>query len=157
MSAPIDSAVLSMALAVTSKSARSLSCLRPEAKGVSLPTAASMRRTPGEKSVFIDVELNVGGELSLIALRTEIVGALDPCPSYSRQYRAGTHSYILGRMTAVAGQASMVTVRWLKSQQLGDGIGAGLMDRGSNRCLHGLQIQPAGAMPIGKDSLELVL
>jgi hypothetical protein len=60
-------------------------------------------------------------------------------------------------MTTVTGQASMVTVRWIKSQQLSDGIGTGLMDRGANRHLHGLQIQLAGAVPIGKDSLKLML
>ena len=46
MSSPIDSAVLSTALEVTSRSARSLICSRAGAKGDSLPTAASMRRTP---------------------------------------------------------------------------------------------------------------
>lgn len=51
----------------------------------------------------------------------------------------------------------MVIVRWIKSQQFGHGIGAGLMDRRANRHLHGLQIQLAGAMLIGKDSLELML
>jgi len=51
----------------------------------------------------------------------------------------------------------MVIVGRIKSQSLGDGIGAGLMDRGANRHLHGLQIQLAGASPIGKDSLELLL
>jgi hypothetical protein len=60
-------------------------------------------------------------------------------------------------MTTVTGQASMVTVRWIKSQQLGDSVGAGLMDRGANRHLHGFQIQLAGAVPISKDSLELKL
>jgi hypothetical protein len=51
----------------------------------------------------------------------------------------------------------MVTVRWIKSQQLGDSIGTGLMDRGTNGHLYGLQIQLTGAVPIGKDSLELML
>jgi hypothetical protein len=51
----------------------------------------------------------------------------------------------------------MVTVRWIKLQQLGDSVGAGLMDRGTNRHLHSLQIQVTGAAPIGKDSLELML
>jgi hypothetical protein len=51
----------------------------------------------------------------------------------------------------------MVTVRWIKSQQLGDSIGTGLMDRGANGHLYGLQIQLTGAVPIGKDSLELML
>jgi hypothetical protein len=51
----------------------------------------------------------------------------------------------------------MITVRRIKSQQLGDRISTGLMDRGANRRLHGFQIQLAGAVPIGKDSLELML
>lgn len=105
---------------------------------------------------LVDVELNVGGELSLVALRTEIVWTVDPCPTDSREYRAGTHSYVLGRMTTITGQASMVSVRGIKSQQLGDRIGTGLMDRGANRHLHSLQIQLAGAMAIGKDSVKLM-
>jgi len=60
-------------------------------------------------------------------------------------------------MTTGAGQASMITVRWIKSQQFGDRIGTGLMHRGANRHLHRLQIHLAGAVPIGKDSLELML
>jgi hypothetical protein len=60
-------------------------------------------------------------------------------------------------MAAITRQASMLIVGRLKSQQLGDGIGTGLMDRGTNRHLHSLQIQVAGAVPIGKDSLELML
>jgi hypothetical protein len=54
-------------------------------------------------------------------------------------------------MATFTGPASMTIVRWIKSQQLGDGIGAGLMHRGANRHLHGLQIQLAGAVPIGQD------
>jgi hypothetical protein len=50
----------------------------------------------------------------------------------------------------------MVTVRWVQSQQLGDRIGAGLMDRGANRHLNGLQIQLPSATAIGKDSLKLM-
>jgi hypothetical protein len=60
-------------------------------------------------------------------------------------------------MTTFAGHASMLSVRRIKSQKLGDGIGAGLMNRGANRHLHGLQIQLACAAPIGKDSLQLML
>src|SRR5580692_6557175 len=43
---------------------------------------------------LVDVELNVGGKLSLVARGTEIVGTVDPCPTDSRKYWAGTHSYI---------------------------------------------------------------
>ena len=116
-----------------------------------------MRRTPGEKSVLSMSSSTSAGNCPLVALGTEIVGAFDPCPTYSREYRAGTHSYIWGRMATVTRQASMVTVRWIKSQQLGDSIGTGLMDRGANGHLYGLQIQLTGAVPIGKDSLELML
>ena len=50
MSAPILSAVLSMALAVTSNPASAFSGSQPRPKGALLPTTASMRRTSGDDS-----------------------------------------------------------------------------------------------------------
>jgi hypothetical protein len=49
----------------------------------------------------------------------------------------------------------MVGARRIKSQQLADRIGTGLVDCGANRHLHSLQIQLAGAVPVGNDSLQL--
>jgi hypothetical protein len=47
--------------------------------------------------------------------------------------------------------------RWVKSQQLRDSSCASWMDGGANCHLHGLEIQLAAFVPIGKDPLPLML
>ena len=105
---------------------------------------------------LVDVELNVGRELSLAACGTQVVGAIDLCPTHSGEYRPRTHSFIFGRMTTSTRNASMSIVRWWKAQQLGYRIRAGLVDGGANRHLHGREIQVAGLVLVGEDPLKLM-
>ncbi|MDQ6705726.1 MAG: hypothetical protein M3Z85_07160 [Acidobacteriota bacterium] len=50
----------------------------------------------------------------------------------------------------------MVVIRWQKAQQFGNSVSTGLMDRGANRHLRGLQIQLAGFVPVGEYPLQLL-
>jgi hypothetical protein len=43
-----------------------------------------------------------------------------------------------------------------KAQQFGNGVGASLMDRATNRHLRSLEIQLAGLVPIGENPLQLL-
>jgi hypothetical protein len=43
-----------------------------------------------------------------------------------------------------------------KAEQLGNGGGTGLVDRGSDSHLHSFQIQMASLLPVREDSLKLV-
>jgi hypothetical protein len=50
----------------------------------------------------------------------------------------------------------MGLIRRREAQQFGNGISASLMDRGANRHLCGLKVQPAAPVPIGEDPLHLL-
>jgi hypothetical protein len=50
----------------------------------------------------------------------------------------------------------MVVIRRGKTQQLGNGVGARLMDRRADRDFRGLQIQLAGSAPVGENPLQLL-
>jgi hypothetical protein len=49
----------------------------------------------------------------------------------------------------------MLVIWYAKAQQLGNGVGAGLMDGRANRHLRRFEIQATGVAPVGKDSLQL--
>ena len=111
----------------------------------------------GREIRFVDVERDVGGELSVITRRAPIVGALDTCTAHGGEEGTGTDALVIGQMAASAREGSMITVGWIEAQQLCDGRGAGLMHGGADGHFHGFQIQVAGFVPIGEDALKLML
>ncbi|MGA2117330.1 MAG: hypothetical protein ABSH56_21535 [Bryobacteraceae bacterium] len=105
---------------------------------------------------LIDVQFHVGGELPRVACGAQVIGSVDACPSHHGENRPRTHSFISGDTTASARNAAMVAVRWGKAQQFGNGVSAGLVDRGANRRLRSLKIQLAGLVPVGENPLQLL-
>jgi hypothetical protein len=50
----------------------------------------------------------------------------------------------------------MIVIRRGKAQQFGNGVSAGVMERGADRHLRSLKIQLAGLVPVGENSLQLL-
>ncbi|MBI4905327.1 MAG: hypothetical protein HY820_16960 [Acidobacteria bacterium] len=111
----------------------------------------------GREIRLVDVERDVGGKLSVVTRRAPIVRALDTCPAHCGEDRTGTHALVIGRVAANARDGSMLTVRLIEAQQLGDRSRARLMYGGADGHFHGFQIQAAGSVPVGEDALKLML
>lgn len=105
---------------------------------------------------FVNVELHIGWELSLVACGAQVVGAIDLCPPHRGEDWPATHSFIMGRPPTRAGDAAMVLLRWRKAKQFRNGVRTGLVDGGTNRYLYRLQVQLAGLVAVGEDALQLV-
>ena len=69
------SAARSTDLVVTSNPARSFHLLTAMSeRRPAWPTKACIRRTPGENSVFSMSKFDIGRELAVVAVRTQVVG-----------------------------------------------------------------------------------
>ena len=78
-----------------------------------------MRRTPGENSVSFDVQFDVGGKLSVMTLRTQIIGPRNARRSEHGENRLGAESLILRMVTTGARQLALLsTGAWYSSNSL---------------------------------------
>ena len=98
------------------------------------------------------VQCLVGGELSLMATGTQIVGAEHPGRADRGEHLLGPQLLIVRRAAAGAGEISLR--RRFLGQQLGQTGRPSLMHGGANRHLHSLQIQTTGPASLREDPLQ---
>src|SRR5215831_7135498 len=99
-----------------------------------------MRRTPGEKSV-LDIKVLVGGELAVVAMRTQI-----PRPCDFHRAQGGQHApraqFAVMRLVTAGTRKATLLFGWLaKAQQSAEGGGSGMMQSSTEGHLHRFQIR----------------
>jgi len=70
----------------------------------------------GREIRFVDIQLNISGKLSMVALGTQVVGAVDARATHRRENRSGTHLLISGRVTTGTRNCAMRRIWWMKAQ-----------------------------------------
>lgn len=83
------------------------------------------------------VQFAILWELSLMAVGTQIVGALDFDLTHRRQQGFSTQFHILGLLATATGDVALLGAGGHELQQLGQGSGSGLVHGGTNRRFHG--------------------
>jgi hypothetical protein len=101
-----------------------------------------------------DIELAVDGKLAVMTLRTEIPGPVQFHFSQNSENAPHAQFPVVCLMTTRARDEALIRSRFGKLQQLSQGCGSGLMQGGTKRHLHCLQIHAAGLSALGKDTTQ---
>jgi hypothetical protein len=108
----------------------------------------------GREVGVLDIELLVGGELALVAMRTQI-----PRPRNFHRAQSGQHApraeFAVTRLLAAGTRkAALQFARLAEVQQPAESGGTGMMQSSAERHLHGFQIRLAGQLTLGEDASQ---
>jgi hypothetical protein len=98
------------------------------------------------------VQFHIGRELSLMALRTEVIRTQYPRRAYHGEYWPGAQFLVLRMMSTRTWQATLIRGRDFVLQQFAQGGCSGLVEGGSQCALHGFQIGSAAVAALREDT-----
>jgi hypothetical protein len=105
----------------------------------------------GEVGV-LDIKFLVGGELALVAMRTQIPGPRDFHHAQSGQHAPRAQFAITRLATAGTGKAALWFGGLAETQQLAEGGSASVVQSSAEGHLHRFQIRLAGLLALGEDA-----
>jgi hypothetical protein len=108
----------------------------------------------GRELGVLDIQLLVGGELALMAMRAQIPGPRDFHRAQSGQH-APRAQFAVTRLVTARTRKAALWFGWLaEAQQLAERGGAGMMQRSAEGHLHRFQIRLAGLLALGEDASQ---
>ena len=102
----------------------------------------------------LDIQLVVGGEVTLVALRAQIPGTRDFHRAQGRQDVSRTQLAIMRLVTAGARELALGTDRFVEAQEVAEGGSAGMMQSSAEGHLDRFQIRFAGLLAVGEDACQ---
>jgi hypothetical protein len=108
----------------------------------------------GREFRILEIQFDIGGKLSHMTLRTQVIRPRNARWSEHGENRLGAKSLILRLVTAAARQLALLPSRGLVMQQLTQAGCAGLMKSRPKSVLHGFQIHLAAETTLGKDTAQ---
>ena len=103
---------------------------------------------------MVDVQFDIGGKLSGMAARTQVIRPRNMCATEHREKRLGAESLILRMVTTGARQLALLQRRGFEFEQLAQAGCAGLMQGRPKSVLHGFKIHLAALAALGKDAAQ---
>jgi hypothetical protein len=111
----------------------------------------------GRALLVLDIQFDVGGELSSMAVWAQIVRACDFGPAHGRQDWPGLQSAATGLLATGASNAALFGGRLGEAQQLSERGSSGPMHGRAHRHLDRFQVQVAVAALAAEDHMKQLL